>query len=90
MWDRMWEGSWTYKVHEVTQHNTMVTYYLIETEFDTFGKNIFWECYGKWSICSSGANSSFSIILSKVLNFSTLGFQKIISFCLNIENDVII
>ena len=47
-----------------------VTLYSIITPVDTFEILCIWKYYGKWSICSFGANAPFSIIFSDV--FKTL------------------
>ena len=51
--------------------------YSIITPFDAFEISCIWKYYGKCSICSFGANASFSIIFSKV--FKTLNFSWIFS-----------
>ena len=48
-----------------------------------------WKCYGKWSICSSGANASVSKNFQKYSKFN-LNFSRIFQCCLTIENDVMI
>ena len=61
-----------------------LTIYSIVTPFDTFEISCIWKYYGKWSFCSFGANTSFSIIFSKVyktllkffLNFSMLSKNR--------------
>ena len=48
------------------KHAIKLTLYSIITPFDAFEISSIWKYYGKWSICSLGANAPFSIIFSKV------------------------
>ena len=53
-----------------------LTLYSIITPFDAFEISCIWKYHGKCSICSFGANTPFSIILSKV-------FKTLLIFFLN-------
>ena len=53
--------------HTVCLDWSLFTLYSMIKPFDAFEISCFWKYYGKWSICSFGANSLFSIIFSKVL-----------------------
>ena len=58
-----------------------LTRYSIITPFDAFEMSCIWKYYGKWSICSFGANAPFSIIFSKV-------FETLLKFILTFFNVV--
>ena len=60
------------------------------TPFDTFEISHIWKYYGKWSICSFGANAPFPIIFSKVFKTELNFFLEFLQCCLKIENDVMI
>ena len=67
-----------------------VTLYSTISIIATLKYHVFEKYYGKWSICSFGANAPFSIIFSKVFKTFLKFFKNYFQCCLKIENDVMI
>ena len=73
----------------VAEKADLILYHMI-TPFDAFEISCIGKYYGKWSICSIGANAPFSIIFSKVFKTLRIFFLDFFQCCLKIENDVMI
>ena len=69
------------QLKECVMLKKLLNRYSIIAPFDTFEISYISKYYGKWSICSFGANALFSIIFSKVL-------KTLLEFLLNFFNIV--